>query len=429
MPNRRRLSTKRSASAWASGGASSIENSPLAPLKSRFHSAWPGVAGKGRIEDALDLRLLLQPGDDLGRVRLMHGQAGGRRAQALERAVGIVRADGLAQQPGVAPDLVGAALAGRYRPHDQVGMAGDILGDGDDRDVGAERERAIEAGASPGVVDGEQGLAARQQPGQRRHVLDVVDDGARVIEIDHAGLGLETLLHLLVAARIELAGDAALGEIVDGYGARRPVDRLGQQDVIAGSERRQEGVGDRRQPGREQHGARPALDLVDGILERKGGRRAVGSVGERALALRAPRLHGLARADVAIEHGGGANHRRVHRPHLPRHLGARRVHQPRLLPIAHRLGLLVLQHLSDRNSCPCNSALYLIEGGDLVDRSRTGRHGARLGSYAGRCYRPPRAAAERVRAIRSRVPVGSVSTRSPSTISIFTDRSRMRGLP
>ena len=53
------------------------------------------IAGEGWVEDAIYRRLPLQPGDDLLRMRLVHGDAGRRRAQALERAVGIVGADRL----------------------------------------------------------------------------------------------------------------------------------------------------------------------------------------------------------------------------------------------------------------------------------------------------------------------------------------------
>ena len=89
-------------------------------------------------------------------------------------------------------------------------MAGDVLGDGDDGDVRAERQRLVHAGAAPGVVDDEVGVAPLQRGGEGGEVLHVVDDGAGVIEIDHAGVGLEALLHLFVPALVELAGDAAL---------------------------------------------------------------------------------------------------------------------------------------------------------------------------------------------------------------------------
>ena len=160
MPKRRRLSTKRSASAWASGGASSIENSALPPLKSRFHRAWPGSPASIGVRTRLHLRLTLEPSDDLGGVRLVHGEAGGGAAQALERAEGIVGTHCLAKHPGVAPDLSAQRLPRRDGAHDEVGVACQIFGDGDDRDVGAEREWTIEARAAPGVVHGEQRLAA-----------------------------------------------------------------------------------------------------------------------------------------------------------------------------------------------------------------------------------------------------------------------------
>src|SRR6516164_7299794 len=112
--------------------------------------------------------------------------------------------------------------------------------------------------------------------------------------------------------------------------------------MITGVERRLEDMGDRRKAAWQQNRALPALDLIDRVLEREGGRRTARPVGEFAQPVLAPRANRLARADVAVEDGRAANQRRVHGPHFADHLGARRMHKPRLLSIAHGL-LLLLQ--------------------------------------------------------------------------------------
>ena len=127
----------------------------------------------------------------------------------------------------MSPKLIGAATARRYRPHDQIRMTGNIFGQGDDRDVGAKGKRPIEARAAPGVVHSQERLTPRQALRQPRHILDVEDDRAGVVEIDHPGVWLEQPREV-GASPVELAGDAALCKVVDGDGACRAIDRVRQ---------------------------------------------------------------------------------------------------------------------------------------------------------------------------------------------------------
>jgi len=106
-------------------------------------------------------------------------------------------------------------------------MPSEILRDRDHRHIGAEAERPTKARAAPGVVHGEQGGAPGEPPRQRGHVLDVVNDRSRIIQIDKPGFGFEAVFHLAVVTGIKFASNTPLGEKIDGNGPRWPVHRLG----------------------------------------------------------------------------------------------------------------------------------------------------------------------------------------------------------
>ena len=84
--------------------------------------------------------------------------------EAYNARKGLRSAAARLSSAGIAPELVGAARARRHGPHDEMAMTGEILGDRHHRKIRPERQRAIKAGAAPGVVDGQKGVTTFQQP-------------------------------------------------------------------------------------------------------------------------------------------------------------------------------------------------------------------------------------------------------------------------
>ena len=106
---------------------------------------------------------------------------------------------------------------------------------------------------------------------------------------------------------IEIAGlDAVAGQHAVAEIARRPVDIVADQHMIAGLQHRQQGGADRRQArGRKTDaGALRAFERHQRILQRPGGRRAVAAVLELA-------AMGMQIIRGRIKHGGTVDHGRI----------------------------------------------------------------------------------------------------------------------
>ena len=97
--------------------------------------------------------------------------------------------------------------------------------------------------------------------------------------------------------------------------ARRPIDRVRHQQMVAGLQAAHQRDRNRREPGGNQHRPGRAGEIGPGDFERIGGRRSLGAVGELGLALEEV-------LRVAIEHGRAAIDRRVHEAVLGERIAA-----------------------------------------------------------------------------------------------------------
>ena len=109
-----------------------------------------------------------------------------------------------------------------------------------------------------------------------------------------------------------------------GERARRPINGIGHQHVIAGAQRRHQRDDDRRQSRGHEHRSRRARKVGPGGAQGLGRGRAAGAVGK---ALRPV----LERRDIGIEHGRAAKRRHV--DEALRELGvAAEIHEARAAP-------------------------------------------------------------------------------------------------
>ena len=126
------------------------------------------------------------------------------------------------------------------------------------------------------------------------------------------GVRLEQAFDCSADQRIEIADlDAVAGEHAVAEIARRAVDVIGHQHMIAGAQHREQGGGDRRQPRRRKANACAlrAFQRHQHVLQRACGRRAVTSVGEFGAV-------GVQVLGGRIEHGRTVVHGRVDEPPL-----------------------------------------------------------------------------------------------------------------
>ena len=159
------------ASAVCEHGFSTTENRPDEPVKSRFHSAWPGWLGSAGMQHAGDLGPRLQPVRDVERGRLMPRQPHAHGAQAAQGQKAILR-------PGAQPQILmraldmgrGALIRGDHAEH-RIGMADDIFRRRLHGDIGAMRERLEVERRRPGVVEGEPDAARPAGLGDGGQVL------------------------------------------------------------------------------------------------------------------------------------------------------------------------------------------------------------------------------------------------------------------
>ena len=186
-------------------------------------------------------------------------------------------------------------------------MAADIFGGGLHPNVDALIERTVKQRRGPGVVvDHERAL-------RMRDISDGGDVGhleglrARRLDQHRPGVGLEQSFDAGTDQRIEKIGlDAVAGEHVVAEIARRPVDIVGHQQMIAGLEHREQGGRDRRQPRGNQPdaGALRAFQRHQHVLERARGRRALAPIGELA-------AMGVQVGGGRVQHGGTVENRRI----------------------------------------------------------------------------------------------------------------------
>ena len=217
------------------------------------------------------LRPPLQPARDRQAGLVVAPHADAQRAQAAQREIHVVRPDAQAggvdevlerrQRPGI----------GRHAAEHDVGVAADIFGAGLDRQVDAFVEGAEIQRRAPGVVGQHHGALVVGDLGDGRDVLHLEALRARRLGEHGAGVRPEQRRDAGADQRVVIGGlDAHALERAVAEGAGRPVHAVGDEDVIARTDDRQERGGDRRQPGRQQGdpGAALALERGEGAFQR-----------------------------------------------------------------------------------------------------------------------------------------------------------------
>ena len=168
--------TARGRRAWRRGfrreaGFSTIENSPEAPVKSRFHSAWPGSDGKSGVDHPRDLGPFGKPARDLKRRALMALKPHAEAAQAPQAEIDVLRPRAKAEVLMRLGDRRRASLVhGDGAEHD-VRMAADIFRRCLDRDIGAMGERLEIERRRPGIVENDHRSGSMRGLGDGRNVL------------------------------------------------------------------------------------------------------------------------------------------------------------------------------------------------------------------------------------------------------------------
>ena len=179
-------------------------------------------------------------------------------------------------------------------------MAADIFGRGLDADVDAMIQRAVKQRGRPGVVVDDQRAAAMRDGCDRRNVGHLEGLRSRRLDQHRPGVGPEQVGNAGADQGIEIGGlDAIAGQQAIAEIARRPVDVVADQKMIAGLQHREQGRGNRRQArGRKTDaGAVRAFDRHQRLLQRLGRRRSVTAVLELA-------AMGMQIVGGRIEHGG-----------------------------------------------------------------------------------------------------------------------------
>ena len=153
------------AAAWRCPRCSTTAKRPLAPVKSRRHSAWPGSSGRpgwstrstsGR---SASQRASASPCAWCCRSRTP------ARAQAAQRQVAIVGRGVIAELGRGVAHRQETLLGADRDAHHRVGMADDVFRRRDHLDIDAQRQRLEEERRRPGVVDDR---ARRRAPSPRR---------------------------------------------------------------------------------------------------------------------------------------------------------------------------------------------------------------------------------------------------------------------
>ncbi len=213
------------------------------------------------MQHAQDLRPLFKPARDLQSSLMLVRQPHTHAAQPALRQVGVVGSNAQAELVlGIAQALPVVGV-GRHRPEHDVGMATDIFGAGLDREVDAFLECAEIERRCPGIVHQHDRAAGMGGSGNRRDVLHFERQRARRLDEHCAGVGLDQCVDAAADQRIVVGGgDAVAFEQAVAELARRQIDAVGHQDVVAGLEHREQGERNCRKARRgERHARRIAV--------------------------------------------------------------------------------------------------------------------------------------------------------------------------
>ena len=221
---------------------------------------------------------LRRPLADLHRRRFVRGETDGHRADAAQGQISVVAADADAKGAMIVVHRCPGFLGRCDGAEQHVGVADDVLGAGQHRDVGAVFQRLIEVARAPGVIDAENNAARFGQSRQRRQIEHFEGAGAGDFGVNEFGVGFEPAFDIAAVGFIDFASDTPGFEHGLGKIAGRLVGGFGDQAMIAGLQKRHHphAVGDQARPGDAR--AIAAFQVGDHVLEREDGRRAIGSV-------------------------------------------------------------------------------------------------------------------------------------------------------
>ena len=199
-------------------------------------------------------------------------------------------------------------------------MSAEIFCAGMDRKVDAEIERAKIQRARPGIIHDHHRALGMRRRGDGGHVLHLETQRARRFEEDRAGIRLHELRDPTGDEGIVVGrGDTEPSEDLVAKNARRCVGAVGNENMVAGVDDRQQRSRNSGKSGGQQRDAvalRP-LKLLHGEFERLGRRRTAPAV----LIARAVRQVILG---AWVEHGRGMIDRRVDETVIGRRIAAGR---------------------------------------------------------------------------------------------------------
>ena len=285
------------------------------------------IAGQRRVEHPRDLRAVPKPSRDLERALVMPRHAQCQRPQAAQREIDVVGRGGVAEiVRGPAQRFVVLLAAHDHAQHG-VGVADDILGRRLDRHVDPVREGLEVERRGPGVVEQHHQAGAVGGGGDGGHVLDLEGDRAGRLQVDQAGVRTDQLGDSRADQRVEVADfDPEAPEQLVADAARRLVDRVGDQDLVAGAQEGQQRAGDGGQPGGHGDRAVAAFELGHGAFQGEGRRHAVAAI-EQGAFVEFGRSRGLELGDAVEGQGGGVVHGRIDRVVLARRVAPQAGHQ------------------------------------------------------------------------------------------------------
>ena len=251
-----------------------------------------GGAGQGGMQHPRQLRLRETPARQRPRRLVLRAIAqadGGKRAQ---HGLSIVGAHAQAEPHVGQLDLeVQRLIVRRHAAHQHVAAAAGVLGQRVGRNIHA-KARAIQIKrvegqpGAPGVVERADHATLAAQP----HLRDQVGEFHRhraggfqphQFRLRRDARGQVRHVHRgVILVRYAEGGQLALGQRLVGA-----VGVVGDQHLVAGFQKRQCHVGNRRQTARHQHALQATFQRGDALFQREGGRRAVQAVGVAVLVL------------------------------------------------------------------------------------------------------------------------------------------------
>ncbi len=274
-------------------------------MKSRANRAWSGWLGSAGVVDLEHFVAVFQPlreGDRTGGV-LLHPDRQGPQATGGEEGVvaGDVEPEQLSRREHRRPGGFGR----RDGADQHIGMADEHLGAGMDDDIGAERQRAVIERRRPAVVDDHLDAVRPGCRNNRRQVLHFESERTWAFDPDRPRPLADKVGDAGANARIVVAdGHPHAGQELVAKGPPGLVDRIGDEDLVAGLDGAEHRHSDRRQPRRDQRRIEGALQFGHQRFDAGGGRIAGAAVEVR-----------LARRVVVGErleqHGRAAEHRRI----------------------------------------------------------------------------------------------------------------------